>query len=624
VSPILCQFCGAANAAGRERCRRCGSVLLVVSGPPEPVPEFTEEALVEAQEELEEHLFERITTLEESVRQLARALGAAAERLEELEHRLTVTHSGVESLGDLLEEHGVIPRAELQSGWEERLGRELLSQGLARRFLERSRRILSQAEQAGAATPGFRRRLRALELALLAHEGERALEEAEALAREAPGLDELWSFVGEMAFELGDSAAAREAFARVLELRGPHYETLIYLGTALTELGEWDAARRALEAARRQRPESFLPAFTLGALELGRGRPEAALPWLDEAVGLEEIAQTRYLLGVCELQLGRPGRAIRELGRAVELDPEFEDALYQLGLAYLRRGWRRKALAAFREVLALDPQRLEYRETVRLLAAAPAGQLPAEAAETVRRAEALLERGRDRAALAVLLAAARAHPGEPGLAATAALLASALGESGVAVRLGHAALRSPAAAGSPYLAAAAVAVLEGLRRARRPRAARRAARSLLERADDPLVRGLVAYELALLESELGDDLDAARELALVALEETPRELRHYPLGALGGIALKRGSVREAVRYLEQATDTAPVPALLRQLAVARLEAGDAEGAARALDEADEGRGQGLDSELLGHVRRLSLLLAAVPSRAARQRGPRGG
>ena len=589
----------------------------MVSGVVEDPEEPTEELFLAAQEEYEEHLFERITALEESNRQLARALGSAIERIGDLEHRLTLALAGVENLGTLLEEHGVLPSSEIAAGWERRIDRELLSRDLFRRFGERAERILSRAVHDGTDTPRFRRGLRALELALAARDADRAVEVLGSLLRLAPGNDELWSFAGEVAFETGDAEGARAAFERVLELRGPHFETLVYLGTVLTDLGLWDAARESLLAAERQEPGSFLPAFSLGALELMRDRPADALPWLARALERDDMVEARYLKGVCELRLGRTGRAIAELERAVAEVPQFEDALYQLALAYLRRGWTRKALATFRDVLDLDPQRLEYQQTVRFLTLEPNRPLPPEAARLAARAEMLLERGRPEEALDLYETAARLNPEEPSLAAIAALLASALGDARLAVSEARRVFRLDRDGASPFAAAGVVALLEGLRQAGRLRSARRIAESVLRRGADPLVRALASYELALVEAELGEDLGRAWELALEALDAAPRELRHFPLGALGAIALRRGRFREAVRYLEQATTAAPEPGLLRQLAAARLETGDVSGAERALEAAQAGAGTGLDHELLGHVRRLGQLRTVS---GARRRG----
>ena len=104
------------------------------------------------------------------------------------------------------------------------------------------------------------------------------------------------------------------------------------------------------------------------------------------------------------------------------------------------------------------------------------------------------------------------------------------------------------------------------------------------------------------------DWFGARDLAREALEISPRELRHYPLAALGAIALKGGRYREAMQYLEQAARSGSEPPLLRQLALARLGSGDTRGAEEALQEAGDGVEGGIDHELLDHVRRLGGLV----------------
>ena len=173
--------------------------------------------------------------------------------------------------------------------------------------------------------------------------------------------------------------------------------------------------------------------------------------------------------------------------------------------------------------------------------------------------------------------------------------------------------------GTPYLAAAVVALLESLRQAGRLQTALYMARKLYQEGQDPLARGMAAYELALVESELGDNLVRARDLAREALEITPRELRHYPLAALGAIALKRGRYREATQYLEQALRAGSDPPLLRQLAIARLGSGDTAGAEEALKEAREGPEGGIDQELLAQGRRVGGLLGDL-GRNHRQAG----
>jgi tetratricopeptide (TPR) repeat protein/ribosomal protein L40E len=605
---VFCQSCGTANSPEVETCHKCGSKLLVVSGVTEPI-ETTEEFFVQAQEEFEEHMLERISVLEDGVRRLSEALASTAQHLAQLEHNLTVAHAGVQSLGGLLETQGIVTRAEVVDGWERIADQELLSRDLSRRFKAHADRILSQASHSGYASTEFRDKLRALELALVGPDPEDVRGLLTDLAEMAPDSDELWSFIGEAAFQSGELETARVAFRKVLELRGPQFEALVYLGAVSSDLGQWNEAEEALTRAREMVPDAFLPHFTLGALSVLRGRHRDAVAHLERSLKIEEAPQSWYLMGLSRLELGQTGHAVKALRRATELAPDFEDALYHLGVAYLRRGWTNKALSAFQRVLRLDPQCLQYQETVRLLSGSPPNDLPRESARLVHLAEAALDEGHPERALDLFTRALGFAPGQPELQATAALLASALGRTREAIAHSHAILREPPRE-SPYLAAAVVALLESLRHAGRLRTAHRIATRLC-RAEgvDELARGMAMYELSVVESELGENLAAARDLAREALENTPRELRHYPLEVLGSIALKRGRYQEAMQYLEQAARAGSAePPLLRLLALARLGTGDASGAEDALRQANGGPEGGIDQELLDHVRRLGGLI----------------
>ena len=145
---MFCQSCGAPNLSESENCHKCGTKLMVVSGVTETV-DATEEFFVQAQEDLEEHMLERISALEDSVRRLSQAIATTAEHVAQLEHNLTVAHAGIQSLGGLLETQGIVTRAEVVDGWERIADQELLSRDLSRRFKARADRILSQSSHAG-------------------------------------------------------------------------------------------------------------------------------------------------------------------------------------------------------------------------------------------------------------------------------------------------------------------------------------------------------------------------------------------------------------------------------------------------------------------------------------------
>jgi hypothetical protein len=187
-----------------------------------------------------------------------------------------------------------------------------------------------------------------------------------------------------------------------------------------------------------------------------------------------------------------------------------------------------------------------------------------------------------------------------------ALLAASIGRTRDAVSHAHALLRDDRT-DSPYLAAAVAALLDSLRQARRFSTARRLALRFANPDQNSPVRAIAAYELALAAIESGDDLTTPRALAREALELAPRELLHFPLAALGAMALKERSFKEARRYLEQAVAAAPAPDLMRRLAVARLGDGDREGAETALEAAGDASLPDLRTDLMSHLRDLGAL-----------------
>jgi tetratricopeptide (TPR) repeat protein len=122
-----------------------------------------------------------------------------------------------------------------------------------------------------------------------------------------------------------------------------------------------------------------------------------------------------------------------------------------------------------------------------------------------------------------------------------------------------------------------------------------------------LERGLAAYELALNELERGGDVSRALEFAHASLELIPRELRQYPLVALGRIHLAREEYSDAVDYLEQAVTVSSSPAILTQLGLALLEMGDGERAREVLQRARHGTARDLKTDVLTHLARVGWL-----------------
>ena len=114
---MFCQVCGLKNSDDEEFCARCNSKLLVLSGV------GVVEETGEPQEEipLDEHLLERISTLEDVVKRTAEAVKSLFESLGNLEKNLFVAHTGILALQETLERRGAVRSEEVVDLWESKM-----------------------------------------------------------------------------------------------------------------------------------------------------------------------------------------------------------------------------------------------------------------------------------------------------------------------------------------------------------------------------------------------------------------------------------------------------------------------------------------------------------------------
>lgn len=103
-------------------------------------------------------------------------------------------------------------------------------------------------------------------------------------------------------------------------------------------------------------PDVALHRVTLGTLQLGLGRLDAALAELRRAAALDgSLALAQYGLGVAAQRAGRIDEAERALRRALSIEPRYPEAAHALGHVALARGDDRVAGRRFEEAVALRP-----------------------------------------------------------------------------------------------------------------------------------------------------------------------------------------------------------------------------------------------------------------------------
>ena len=122
-------------------------------------------------------------------------------------------------------------------------------------------------------------------------------------------------------------------------------------------LRSFEAQSRAVELV----PDNASTLFNLGLChDLGWGDPEAAIPFYERAIEADPtFCHAHYNLGVARMKLGDNDRGIQALSAAAKLEPMNTDALHNLGIAQLRKQQFPEALEAFEAALKICPRDLD-------------------------------------------------------------------------------------------------------------------------------------------------------------------------------------------------------------------------------------------------------------------------
>lgn len=595
---MYCQVCGLKNPDEEEFCSACHSKLLVLSG-----VGVVEEG-GESQEEIpfDEHLLERISTLEDVVKRTGEAVKSLFESLGNLEKNLFVAHTGILALQETLERRGAVRSEEVLDLWETKMDERMQAVERKDRFLERRDRIV--ARFSGQDREAFLSRLREAEFAILALDANRGVRILEELCRLDSGNVELSFYLAETFFSAGDLERAASHFKRILTVEASHFESLVYSGIAASEAGDAETAESLLSRAIERKPDAFLPHFALGALYANASRWAEAETELTRAVDVAPVPSALVLLGTVLRESGEINRAIQVFEEALRLQPDSEEAVFQLGLCYIEKNWPKRALECFQQALEKNPKRLEYQEAVRLLDRRKRYTLPGvhgPGAEAYRRAEDEVARGSLHRALELYKAAMAAEPKNSTIRISFALLSASLRLWKEAIRASREVL-----AGEPedVVAAAACSTLsEALRAQGKVKEAVRFVREFLEKHPSKTSQAVGYYELATTLAESGEDLDSALDYAGRALSAAPDELKPYPLAALGWVHYKRQEFDRAIDCLRRSSERAAQPTTFHHLGMAYLAAGKPAEAKLAFTKAKTvARGGAIEDRMMQQVR----------------------
>ena len=134
------------------------------------------------------------------------------------------------------------------------------------------------------------------------------------------------------------------------------------------EQGDYHGALQAALVHIQQYPFHPQPYLSAGNILVLQQRYDEALNYFIVSNDIEESAMAQRMIGSIVLQRGDRNTAIEHLARAVALDPENQQALYNLSGAYALVGNHARARETVMRLLQLAP---EHRDGQRLLASLP-------------------------------------------------------------------------------------------------------------------------------------------------------------------------------------------------------------------------------------------------------------
>lgn len=142
-------------------------------------------------------------------------------------------------------------------------------------------------------------------------------------------------------------------------------EALELRGAALAALGRGSEARQLFLAALERDPRNANALFHMGVLALEGHDPVAARQWLERAIAVNPAAPAEFsYLGLAQSQVGDSSGALDSWRRAIDLDPNQHEALFNAAILSGKMGHTEDARRDLARFLARAPASRYARERV--------------------------------------------------------------------------------------------------------------------------------------------------------------------------------------------------------------------------------------------------------------------
>jgi len=186
------------------------------------------------------------------------------------------------------------------------------------------------------------------------------------------------NMVGFVLHGRGDFVAAERHFERAVELNPGYTEALLNLAVTYNDLGKYEASRQVYARIKKSDGQSgILDPFARG--KIANMHADLAQAYLDASARDEAIAELKKAVALCPgfpdlwTRLGSIYRDMGNLGLAREAyetacraAPRFTHARVLLGVTLLSLGAQDEAIAAWREVMGIEPDNKSARMYLRM------------------------------------------------------------------------------------------------------------------------------------------------------------------------------------------------------------------------------------------------------------------
>jgi len=162
-------------------------------------------------------------------------------------------------------------------------------------------------------------------------------------------------FLREQKYKVDRSQRALFAFTKAMEL-GLEDGGLVWdrIGHLYQEEGNWKEAEKAYRQATQRNPEQF--GYCLGVSLMSLNLYEEALPWvLAAAEKHQPDAISWFQVAICREKMGNIVEAETAYEKAIQLNPNYPEAWFNLGGLYWNQKVSQKAIATWKEAMDKFP-----------------------------------------------------------------------------------------------------------------------------------------------------------------------------------------------------------------------------------------------------------------------------